>query len=510
MKYIKLFTSPCWIAILFFLLAVSCNKEIDQIDYTPEFAVPLFSSSSTLADFFDSDSDSSALVIAPDGAMMLVYRGNIFRRDAEEFFAKIPLFPGVMNDTVFSAPFTLENNINLIRASITSGDIFIQINSNVPEDVYFMLELPQVTKNGETFKIFDTLKYTGNLPVIKPIPLQSVAGYDIFLNGLQIDLRYVATKSSNGERVVLPAVGFLISNVTFSYLEGYFGYEHHQIDRDTIQMEIFKNILQGNLSFADPRVTFTVNNSFGFPLRCMVSTLRVNNDNQSADLMSPLIDKGFDFNYPSLAEVGKVSQTKFFFNRSNSNIKEILELYPTILDYQVDVISNPDTIVNFIGYTTDSSYMNLNVQVELPLHGNASSFEGDKIYDVEFSSLKNVIAAELKLVTENGMPLEIHTQATLLDENGMPLADLLNGYQRILKAAPINTDGYSTGISRQDTYIQADKALIDKMLLAKKLKVEARFNTASMGTTDVHIRSTDAVNLRMGLRATLQQKIGGQ
>lgn len=496
-------------ALLLFVLA-GCNKDFESIEFDPEIAIPLFSATSTLADLFGEDTDTSSLVIQPDGGMMLVYRGDLVRRQGSEIFAAIPTFPGIMLDTVLTAPFTLENQINLIRALFTGGTVTVQVTSNVAEDLDFYLEFPDATRNGETLKIGGEIKYSGNLPVNVVFQDVPVAGYEMNVGGLEVNVRYVATRKSDGQRVKLPLVLFQIQGITFSYLEGYFGFEEHQIDRDTITIDIFKNVLQGNLEFADPRVTVFVDNSFGFPLRSSVKVLRFSNETNSADLQSPLLANGFDFAYPSLQEVGQVKTTSFFFDRNNSNIREVFNLYPIYLDYQINAISNPDQLPDLIGFTTDSSYFALRVQVELPLVGKADGFSGDKTYEVDFSGLKDMKRAELKLVAENGLPVEILAQATLLSAEGDSLGVLLQGYDQVLQAAPVGADGKSNGISRKETFIQADEALLDIMRQAKKVRVDARFSTSGMGQQDVEIRSTDAVNIRMGIRATLNQTLGGE
>jgi hypothetical protein len=505
-----IWTKRFWTPVLALLLLAGCNKDFESVEFDPEIAIPLFSATSTLADLFGEDTDTSSLVIQPDGSMMLVYRGNLVRREGSEIFAAIPTFFGPMLDTVLSAPFTLENQINIIRALFTGGTITVQVTSDVAEDLDFYLEFPDVTRNGETLKISGEVKYSGSLPVNVVFPATPIAGYDINLGGLEVNVRYVATRKSDGVRVKLPLVLFQIQGVTFSYLEGYFGFEEHTIERDTITMDIFKNVLQGNLEFADPRVTIFVDNSFGFPLRSSVKVLRVSNETQSADLESPILNSGFDFAYPSLQEVGQVKTTSFYFDRNNSNIREVFNLYPIYLDYQINAISNPDKIVDLIGFTTDSSYFALRVQVELPLLGKADGFAGDKTYDVDFSSLKNMKQAELKLVAENGLPVEILAQATLLSASGDSLGVLLQGYDQVLKAAPVGADGKSNGLSRKETFIFADAALLETMRQAKKIRVDARFSTSEMGQRDVEIRSTDAVNIRMGIRAVLDQKLGGE
>ncbi len=486
----------------------SCTKDIQTISYTPEIAVPLFTSTTTIQDLFGENSDTAELVVK-DGHLTLIYRGDILKRDATELFKAIPPFGGLMTDTTITEPFTLENQIQLTKARFTKGTISVQINSNVPEDLDFVLEFIQVTKNGETLKISTTIDYTGSVPIFLNLPPTDIAGYDIALASQDITVRYSATKKSDGTPVILPAVIFAVTDVEFSYLEGYFGYEIFDIRRDTISMDIFDNLLQGNLEFAEPKVILFVDNAFGFPVRSKVNVLRVSKGTTQLEVESMLLDNGVDFLYPSLSEVGQERRTEVVFNKDNSNFKDILNIYPNTLDYDIDAISNPDQIPDLIGFTTDSSYFRIGLQVELPLFGKASDFMADKEYEIDLSELDEFSAAELKLVAENELPLEVIIQATLLDDQGNTLATLLPAEEQILTAAPTDADGYSTSASSKITFIQADSALLEHMRNAKKVLINTKFSTAEQGQKDVRIRETDKVNVRLGLKATLDKEIGG-
>ena len=502
---------PCLLAAGLALLALtSCDREFEEIAINPEIAVPLFTASASVDDLFDEDTDTSELIIYPNGDLGLLYQGDILRRDASEIFQAIPPFPGVMLDTSLNFPFTLENEISLTKGVFTGGMVNAQATSNLEEDLDLLLEFPDVQQNGQPLQLTGEILYTGTLPVVVNLDPVSLAGYEITLTSLEFKARYVATRKSNGSRVTLPNVTFLISGITFSYLEGYFGYEVFDIRRDTIQMDIFDNIIQGNLAFADPRVTIIVDNAFGFPVRSQINALQVTRDQTTLQVMSPLLADGIDFNYPSLMEVGQVKETRIDFDKDNSNFRDILNIYPTTLDYDIDAIANPDEIPDLIGFTTDSAYFNIAVQVELPLFGKADGFTAEQLIDVDFSDLDNISEAEFKLVVDNQWPLEMLVQATLLDGEGNALGTLLPADSRIVAPAPVDQDGYSAGTTTQITFIPADADLLEAMRNAAQIRVDALFNTTDMGQTDVRIRQSDEIQMRMGMRATLDDTLGGE
>ena len=66
---------------------------------------------------------------------------------------------------------------------------------------------------------------------------------------------------------------------------------------------------------------------------------------------------------------GQEKRTEVVFDKDNSISRIFWNIYPNTLDYDIDAISNPDQIPDLIGFTTDSSYFRIGLQVELPLYG---------------------------------------------------------------------------------------------------------------------------------------------
>lgn len=82
-------TRSLFIGILLTALLWSCTQDVQTIAYTPEIAVPLFSSTTTIQDLFGENTDTAELVVQ-NGQLTLIYRGDILKRDATELFKAIP------------------------------------------------------------------------------------------------------------------------------------------------------------------------------------------------------------------------------------------------------------------------------------------------------------------------------------------------------------------------------------------------------------------------------------
>jgi len=176
------------------------------------------------------------------------------------------------------------------------------------------------------------------------------------------------------------------------------------------------------------------------------------------------IEDGIDFNYPTLDEVGQTKTTTYAFSKENSNIDTLLGSKPIAIDYDFDATTNPDNISTIRGFVTDESEYVVNVDVELPIFGRADRFLAVDSFDVNFSSYDNVESAEFKVVSENGIPLEIAMQMYFVDANDNVLDSLLMDDLTLIEAAPVDGDGLVT--------MPQEKTLLVPMDGVKKLKLK--------------------------------------
>ncbi|HMG15620.1 MAG TPA: hypothetical protein VK590_09245, partial [Saprospiraceae bacterium] len=454
-----------------------------------------------------SGSDSSSLIIDNDGNMTFHYSGDIVSRNSKEIYSTIPPILAFITDTVFGFPIKLSNNIKLKKASLTDGVLGFSLQSKHTQDVKVTITIPELTKNGQPWTVTQNLYYTGSVPVSALILPQSIAGWKLDLPGDSLHVHYKAIKA-DGTPDTLSQVILAGQNLKFSYVEGYFGYEVFPVKRDTIYLDIYKNLLGGELNFEDPRVRITLYNSFGFPLRCKTNIAKFRGSNgQLYDLQSPFVTNGFDFKYPPLDQVGKTVLTKFDFDKTNSNMNDIINSSPIYMDYQIDAVANPDSDPNNIGFMTDSSTFLVNVSVDLPLKGRAKDFRIDGDYEANFGKLDGFTAAEFKLITENEMPVDMKLQMYFIDGAGVVLDSLFGKEQLLVEAAPVDANGEVNGINKKENYINCTGSQLDAIRHSKKVSLKAFLSTNLNGTIPVNIKSTQGLNIKMGVKAKIKSKL---
>jgi hypothetical protein len=498
-----------YLILLLSLLLFSCNKDLDNLDVQSdaEFAFPLFYGKLDLEDIIQRTADSSSLKIDENGNMTFIYSGDIVSRTSKEIYSQIPPIPALLTDTIISVPIKFNNNIKLRKAKLISGNLSFLFKSYHAQDVTLTITIPELRKNGKSYSLKRFVNYTGTVPVNETLLINDIAGWTIDTPKDTLNVRYEAIKA-DGVRDTLSEFGMLATNLQFSYVEGFFGYEVFPIDRDTIELEIYKNLLGGEVNFEDPKVTVTVRSSFGFPTRSQVEVAQFRGKNgQLFDLESPFITTGFDFNYPDLNNVGATVITPFKFIKSNSNIGEIINANPVYLDYKINAIANPESNSDIIGFMTDSSFFVVNVAVELPMIGKAKNFSISDGFEVDFGKLDDFKDPVFKLITESTMPVDLDLQLYFNGSDGTTLDSLFTGIKPVVKAAPIDISGNSIGKSKFEQFIPISTDQLSRIKFAKKVFVSGTISTSNKGVIPVTIKANQGIDVKMGVVTKLKSKL---
>ena len=487
-------------ALAFILLTVfSCRiRPFEDVSFTgleSEWAVPLIDTDKTFGDIISNFDPKAFVQIAADGSIVLRYKGNYIARTSLDIFANFQnaIFP--LTDTAMAVPFKLPNGVNINYAVLKKGSL-LWLFQGYSEPLKVVFRIPQLTKNGVVFEKQFTLgsgAYTDAL---------DLTGYRLAPYQNAIYVIHDARKVSNGERVNLSGTaGIGIQNFQAGFAEGFFGQSIFDVPRDTIKIDFFDQWKGGAVKFGSPKLIATLDNSFGIPVRAVMTVGEITTiDGRILKLQSPLTT-GVDVAYPTINEVGQSKRTVVTFDKTNSNLAQIISENPTSIDYKIDGLLNADTSRRVVGFLTDSSKFTLQVELEIPMEGSAKNFEVNDTFPINLSTAKDITKAEFKILTDNGMPIEVAIQGYFANEKGQIVDSLYAQKAQILRGAPVGSNGLPTGVSSAESLVTIEAAKLTKIRdVAKRLVIRYSFSTTNGGSIPVKLTAKQGVRVRIGVK----------
>ncbi len=501
--------------VLMLLLFAACQRfdeleGIDSAEFDAEYAIPLLNTSLSIKDALEKFEDLSTIVIDPDGLIHFTYKGDVITQNSDTIFKRInetlsgvPIF---VNSKRMALPLEFPDGLSFDRLVFKEGKFRWSFQHRHPDPVSFQITMPQLSRDGQPLAFSASLpgySGTGNPPtyLLSLAYPTDLANYEVIPDPLT-DSVYVEYEliRSNGQPDTASLVGVAFDSLRFSYMEGYLGIQEHKGGRDTIVIDFFDDWVRGDIYFEDPTVVFNIENSFGIPTESRVKVFEVFTvRGETLPLESPYVTNGISFPYPSIDEVGVTKRENFVFNKQNSNIDLILGAGPLAIDYDVDAVTNPDTNTSIRGFITDSSYYRVRVEVDLPLYGRSFDFLARDTFEIAFDDYEKVRNAEFKLVTVNGLPLDVGVQGYFLDESGAVLDSLFESRQRVIESAVVNGDGVATAPTEDVTFVDFPDERFDGIRNARRLAIVASFSTTNEGQQSVKVLAEQSVQVKLGV-----------
>ncbi len=496
------------LALLTTLLLPGCTdiEELEIGEHNAEYAIPLFTSDLSLDDVISNRVENTELSVDVNGQLTLNYAGSLLRRSANDIFNFTADFlPIEVTDTVFvvsNEDFEIPGSIDIEFLNLKKGQISFSYTSDIPQDIIVNVEIPQIVKDGVSYTNSFSSNFDGSLPIMGGLIGDNIAGYQIQGGDTLLTVKYDAILP-DGEKVILPSFLVILTQLEYEYAEGFLGNDVYDIGRDTIEIDFFDNWEQGVINFEDPKIKMTAFNSFGFPLDANFFEINVVGiGGERLALVSDAIEEGVGVNFPNISQVGETIRTDFSFNKDNSNLIDILAIGPASVEYELDGEPNPDDNESGRGFMTDSSFIEVQLEVELPLNGYTFGFALRDTFDIDLSGNENVTAAEFKLITESAIPLGLEVEIAFADEN-FNILETINpdGDNQLIGAAPVDANGVVNGVTIKETIDSFDATRFARIKNAKKILLRTEFNTTNSDVPQlVKFNASQSVKSRMGLK----------
>lgn len=444
------------------------DKVSKTVDYSPSVAGAVAHTKLTVRDIIRDYDDDELFEEGSNGFLYLMYDKRIYTKAADELISlsdqAFPTMDQYNKTTYDAAPlengykhfpeiplyydFLVSNQEQLDSVHYDAIDINVKVNSTFTEGGILNLTFPALVKNGQPFVANIHPDASGNFHYDLTTHLED---YSLVFSSNRVlvnfDLKLTDGTASSSDQL---DITISMNNQNFQGLFGYIGRINTPIPQDTVNISIFDNAFNGSVYFQDPSMTLHISNTFGMPITNYFGDLQTYSEINGGIWESHNfpIDE-LNINHPT--QVGDTATQTEILNTTNfPEIRDVIASQPRYLFFEVDsVIVNPDgydaSLPNFV---LDTSRVSIDLEVKLPLWGNALYSLVDTLelnIEENFEDVsKHFVEANMRTIFDNFLPTNAYAQVIFTDSLYHPLDTLYKTNdigERLIQSAILDVDG---------------------------------------------------------------------
>ena len=276
-----------------------------------------------------------------------------------------------------------------------------------------------------------------------------------------------------------------LENLVPNSLKGYLGQYEILVADTTSGVELFDQFISGEINFGDINIDLAITNGLGASGTVLINSLGGTNTEtgETVFLNCPSV-VGVQININrALNNPFIPGYTTIALNSANSNVNELVEIFPDKLFYDVEMQVNPNgNEFNYQDFVIPSSIIDIDLNLSMPLEFMATDLTLQSEFPVTLdaeSGTEGIGNIDLTLFADNTFPLEANINIVFMDDLGTPLDSLnFSGYN--IQAGVLSDDCRVHDATQTEIHQLIDGELKDAILLATKAVATVTFNTASI------------------------------
>jgi hypothetical protein len=504
--------------LLFFNSCIKEEFDAKKVDkefvINPAVAAPLGYIHYELNEILDDSARAWEITVGEDSLISLEYEAEVYSKQASELlqFPEIAGSDSILNNSKYDLDLGLigwyydlkqTDTINLLLSG-PDGPINTQIDSiqvdsliiNVNRLSKYMLRGKMILTSPKIRKKYgNTWAYwAAAIPVLGPV--QNVVAEDvtIILSHDLPDVNIVPLVFElrlDQSRGIVPA-GFTILNYSFTTIDldfdaiyGKLGQMNFPIGPQDMVIDFYSDLNKGTFHFAEPRLKFIFENSFGLPIQIITNDLYAASAGGTITEITgsglPSITNELIINYPTLKEVGEAAYDSLIINYNEANLVEALNSSPGSITFGMEARTNPqnDDTYNFV---TDESRLKVISKLILPIDGYTEFLNIEDSVRYNFADFfrnppREIKRMALRLNFTNGFPVDIRSQIYLLDGNHNIVDSLFDEEYTIKAGIDPDGDGMVEPTKSDPVEVELTRAKIDNVVISRYFYFKGRLNT---------------------------------
>ncbi len=502
----------------FFILIVlfviyGCDKRNNAISWTTRMSIPISKDSLFINDFINVNnvltSPNQDYYYVRDTLNLFELNQNDFLPDLDFSFSESLSFPLVFSIPPNQiAPVTLPSNHQFDFQDLQLHEILFNrlsfnysATSNIDGNFFLIIHLPGALKeNGDLF--YDTVEIRNNngnnSSFIHQIEIENLR-IDLSNNGSTYNTISTTFQIMSGNDTIPPNLfsnvnlNIELANLDVAYMRGYFGNITVSNEVNT-NINALKKLASNNIQLYQPELEIIIKNGVGMDAQLTINEIEFQR-NQSSRLLSHnsigqsvnisrAQDLGWDFNY---------SSQSIYISEQNSNLNEIINLFPTQITSTYQLETNPQgNHAGFNDFYYTNKPLSIDAAVTLPLLFNVDSLVFSDTFSIEFPEILHINEANLDLEIENGLPLSVCFDLSVLNGNH------INMTQPCLFHSNLDSNNQLFSPSFNQLSATLDSTNSSILLEEKKIVLNATIYSPDT-TTFFPVLLSDWLNYKVGL-----------
>ena len=502
----------------FFILIVlfviyGCDKRNNAISWTTRMSIPISKDSLFINDFINVNnvltSPNQDYYYVSDTLNLFELNQNDFLPDLDFSFSESLSFPLVFSIPPNQiAPVTLPSNHQFDFQDLQLHEILFNrlsfnysATSNIDGNFFLIIHLPGALKeNGDLF--YDTVEIRNNngnnSSFIHQIEIENLR-IDLSNNGSTYNNISTTFQIMSGNDTIPPNlfsnvnINVELANLDIAYMRGYFGNITVSNEVNT-NINALKKLASNNIQLYQPELEIIIKNGVGMDAQLTINEIEFQR-NQSSRLLSHnsigqsvnisrAQDLGWDFNY---------SSQSIYISEQNSNLNEIINLFPTLITSTYQLETNPQgNHAGFNDFYYTNKPLSIDAAVTLPLLFNVDSLVFSDTFSIEFPEILHINEANLDLEIENGLPLSVCFDLSVLNGNH------INMTQPCLFHSNLDSNNQLFSPSFNQLSATLDSTNSSILLEEKKIVLNATIYSPDT-TTFFPVLLSDWLNYKVGL-----------
>ena len=490
-----------------------CDKRNNAISWTTRMSIPISKDSLFINDFINVNnvftSPNQDYYYVRDTLNLFELNQNDFLPDLDFSFSESLSFPLVFSIPPNQiAPVTLPSNHQFDFQDLQLHEILFNrlsfnysATSNIDGNFFLIIHLPGALKeNGDLF--YDTVEIRNNngnnSSFIHQIEIENLR-IDLSNNGSTYNTISTTFQIMSGNDTIPPNLfsnvnlNIELANLDVAYMRGYFGNITVSNEVNT-NINALKKLASNNIQLYQPELEIIIKNGVGMDAQLSINEIEFQR-NQSSKLLSHnsigqsvnisrAQDLGWDFNY---------SSQSIYISEQNSNLNEIINLFPTQITSTYQLETNPQgNHAGFNDFYYTNKPLSIDAAVTLPLLFNVDSLVFSDTFSIEFPEILHINEANLDLEIENGLPLNVCFDLSVLNGNH------INMTQPCIFHSNLGSNNQLFSPSYNQLSATLDSANSSILLEEKKIVLNATIYSPDT-TTFFPVLLSDWLNYKVGL-----------